>query len=99
MLSFKHQISLMDSRSSFTTPGETVDRGVVMAQFADGGGSPVGDWIKLFPFQNPYDQQGTDDRGIDQDGDIGPTAELAAEIQTVAILGGNLYAGGTNGND
>jgi hypothetical protein len=35
----------------------------------------------------------------DQDGDTGPSAGYGTEVQTVARIGGNLYAGGSNGND
>ncbi|MCP3982299.1 MAG: right-handed parallel beta-helix repeat-containing protein [bacterium] len=59
-LSFKQQISLIDSRTVNVTPGESADRGVVHAQLADSAGDPVGHWIKLTPYVNRYDQQGTD---------------------------------------
>lgn len=35
----------------------------------------------------------------DQDGDVGPAATFGTDIQTVAVIDGNLYAGGTNGSD
>ncbi|MCP3979171.1 MAG: S8 family serine peptidase [bacterium] len=61
-LSFMHQVSFMDERTiSNVTPGEAADRGVVQIQLADENGSAVGDWIKLEPHKNLYDQQGTDD--------------------------------------
>ena len=59
-LSIKHQISLVDARTVNLPPDEAADRGVVMAQVADDAGNGVGPWIKLFAFQNPYDQIGTD---------------------------------------
>jgi Tol biopolymer transport system component len=57
-LSFKHQISLLDSRSLAMPAGQTSDRAVVLAQLATGG-TPIGDWIKLPPYLNVYDQQPT----------------------------------------
>ena len=62
-LSFKHQVSFLDNRNiaSFNSPGESADRGVVQVQLADIAGNPIGDWQKLTPYVNSYDQQGTDD--------------------------------------
>jgi len=56
VLSFAHQISLIDNRTidSLDSP---VDRAVVMAQIADTDGAPAGDWIKLEPYVNGYDQK------------------------------------------
>ncbi len=51
-LSFKHHISLWDNQNGY--PNNPVDRGVVMVQFADDQGTPVGNWIKLYPHHNPY---------------------------------------------
>ena len=59
-LSFKHQISLLDTRLVNAGAGEAPDRAVVSAQFADQIGDPLGSWIKLTPYQNVYDVQGTD---------------------------------------
>ncbi|MDH3786053.1 MAG: hypothetical protein OEV00_12090, partial [Acidobacteriota bacterium] len=59
-LSFKHQISVMDSRSVNVNAGESADRGVISVQLADGAGVGSGNWIKITPFDNVYDQQGTD---------------------------------------
>lgn len=56
-LTFKHQVSLADSRAFALNPRETYDRGVVMAQVADDLGLPAGPWVKLDPWLNPYDQQ------------------------------------------
>jgi len=58
-LSFKHQISLMDWRHSNAAPGTSGDCGVVMVQLADtdSSGTPTGDWIKIYPNYNVYDQQ------------------------------------------
>jgi hypothetical protein len=82
-LRFKHQISLVDNRSTNTPAGEAVDRGVVQVQFADTLGSAVGDWVNLEPFQNSEDAQGTDnfvdclfdpiDDGNDEDSFFDPT--------------------------
>ena len=59
-LSFKQQVSLMDSRSSSTPLGQAADRAVVLAQLAASDGTAIGDWMKLTPYRNVYDQQGTD---------------------------------------
>ncbi|MCP3980277.1 MAG: S8 family serine peptidase [bacterium] len=59
-MSFRQQVSLIDSRSVNAPASESADRGVVHAQLADGTGTGIGDWIKLEPYQNVYDQQGTD---------------------------------------
>jgi hypothetical protein len=57
VLSFVHQVSLVDSRAANLDPGESYDRSVVMAQVADADGSSGGPWIKIEPHQNVYDQQ------------------------------------------
>jgi hypothetical protein len=59
-LRMKHQVSLMDSRTINSAPGKNADRGVVSLQVADSGGTGVGPWIKLEPFENVYDQQAND---------------------------------------
>ena len=60
-LTFKHQVSLIDSRTVNAPNGESADRGTIGLQLADPiTGAPVGDWIKLDPIFNRYDQQGTD---------------------------------------
>jgi hypothetical protein len=68
-LSIKHQVSFMDNRSlnsdcsldPDSCPdgvwGTAVGRGVVQLQLADESGNPVGDWLKLDPYFNPYDQR------------------------------------------
>ena len=56
-LTFKHQVSLADGRVFSLPPAQTYDRGVVMVQVADDQGNPAGPWIKVDPYQNPYDQQ------------------------------------------
>jgi hypothetical protein len=60
VLSYWHQISLLDHRAINGNPGRTADRGVVHYQLADADGSPHGDWIRLEPFQNAYDTQAED---------------------------------------
>jgi len=60
VLSFKHQIDLMDNRIVGAPPGIAADRGVVMLQLADDTDAPVGNWIKLQSYLNVYDQQGVD---------------------------------------
>jgi len=59
-LEFWHQISFMDSRGSSTPAGEAADRAVVHLQLHDAANSSIGDWIKIYPFENVYDVQGTD---------------------------------------
>lgn len=50
-LTFKHQISFVDELVQYDGG---FDRGVVMLQFADDLGNPVGNWIKIYAHQNPY---------------------------------------------
>ena len=59
-LSIKHQTSLLDSRLVNAPDGRSSDRAVVMVQLADDQDDPAGDWIKLHPYQNVYDQQAAD---------------------------------------
>jgi len=78
-LSFKHQVSTVDNRSTGTPNGQAADRCVVQAQIV--GTSTV--WQKLDPYQNVYDAQGTDqfsnclfdpvDDGNDEDDYFDPT--------------------------
>ncbi len=51
ILSMKHQISLVDDNPNYLG---ALDRGVVMVQVADDQGDPVGNWIKIHPYQNGY---------------------------------------------
>ncbi len=51
VLSFKHQISLVDDVPGYNG---AFDRGVVMVQIADDQGDPAGSWIKIYPYQNAY---------------------------------------------
>lgn len=59
-LTFRHQISLMDSRGTNTPAGESADRGVVHVRMVDNGGTPISDWVKIFAYENEYDVRGTD---------------------------------------
>ena len=60
-LNFAQQVSFVDSSAGVNvSPGEGVDRGVVEVQ-KNLAGVPQGSWIKIYPFENGYDQQGTDD--------------------------------------
>ena len=61
-LSWGQQISLADNRAIYTLGAtRSADRGVTHLQLADRlTGAPVGDWTKLEPFQNPYQQQAND---------------------------------------
>jgi hypothetical protein len=62
-LYFVHQISLMDSAWVNVPPGECQDRAIVQAQRATGTSpnfTAQGNWIKLYPYENTYDEQGTD---------------------------------------
>ncbi len=58
-LSFKHQISLVDWRHTGADYRTSADAGIVALQQADtdSAGTPVGDWIKIYPYYNDYDQQ------------------------------------------
>jgi hypothetical protein len=58
-LSFKHQVSFMDWRHSGADFGTSGDCGMVAIQVADtdSAGTPVGDWIRVEPYYNNYDQQ------------------------------------------
>ena len=60
-LEFWHIISIMDYRGSNTPVGEAIDRAVVQVRRWDPiGNVGIGDWIKIAPYQNVYDVQGTD---------------------------------------
>ena len=84
-LTIKQQVSLLDERiiTQVSGSGESLDRAVVMVQVADGLNDPAGSWLKLDPYQNVYDQQGTDnffnctfdptDDGNDEDSFFDPT--------------------------
>ena len=52
---------MMDDRGLGSIPPlRSGDRGAVHVQVADTANNRVGDWIKLVPFQNGYDQQAVD---------------------------------------
>jgi hypothetical protein len=59
-LSFKQQVDMMDTRNVNAPVGEGPARAVVHAQVANAAGVGVGDWVKLRPYLNVYDQQGVD---------------------------------------
>jgi hypothetical protein len=59
-LSWKHQVSLLDWRNVNAQPGRTADRGWVSLQLANAVGAPVGNWIRLEPYTNVYDEQSED---------------------------------------
>jgi len=59
-LSFKHQISIVDDRTVNVGQAETPDKGVVMVRIADNAGVAQGPWVKVRPYSNVYDRQGTD---------------------------------------
>jgi hypothetical protein len=60
-LTFAQQISMIDNASGVNvTSGESPDRGVVEVQVA-ANGVPQGPWVKIYPYVNVYDEQGTDD--------------------------------------
>jgi hypothetical protein len=56
-LSYKHQVSFVDTRNLNTTWFTTAGGGVIQVKVADIAGNPIGDWVKLQPYQNVYDQQ------------------------------------------
>jgi hypothetical protein len=82
-LSYKQQVDLVDSRVVSAPPGDALARYVTMLQLADDAGNPVGDWLKLEPYLNVYDQTGVDnyfncmfdpiDDGNDEDDFFDPT--------------------------
>jgi len=55
-LEFWHIVSLMDYRGSNTPAPYSIDRAVVQVQVQGGAGT----WVKVAPYQNVYDVQGTD---------------------------------------
>jgi hypothetical protein len=75
---------MVDARSVGPQPvGETADGGVISLRIANAAGTAVGNWIKLTPYLNTYDQQRTDnftnclfdptDDGNDEDDFFDPT--------------------------
>ncbi|HEX4825310.1 MAG TPA: hypothetical protein VFV19_13470 [Candidatus Polarisedimenticolaceae bacterium] len=60
-LNFAHQVSLVDNRGiGNITNGECADRAVVQVNVLNSAGAPT-TWVKIFPYENVYEQQGTDD--------------------------------------
>jgi hypothetical protein len=55
VLSFKHQVSLLDHRGINANPNRSSERAVVSGQLVDDAGEPVSDWIRLEPYVNAYD--------------------------------------------
>ncbi len=65
VFSFKHQVSLLDWRTAGASgPTRSGDGSVIQVQQADDVGSPVGDWIKVEPYLNPYDAQREDNYNV-----------------------------------
>ena len=60
VLSFKHQISMIDDRTVNSPGNETPDRALVMVKKVNNSGVEQGVWIKIEPYQNVYHIQGTD---------------------------------------
>ena len=63
-LNFAQQVSFMDSLVVNVSPGEGGQTGVVQAKIIPNGFTPLTattKWFKLYPYENVYDQQGTDD--------------------------------------
>jgi hypothetical protein len=61
-LVFAHQVSLVDNRGiGNITNGEVADRAVVQITVLNTAGQEVNPWVKLYPYENVYEQQGTDD--------------------------------------
>ena len=60
-LHFAHQVSLVDNRGiNNITNGEVADRAVVEINVLSSSGG-LTNWVKIFPYENTYEQQGTDD--------------------------------------
>jgi hypothetical protein len=59
-LAFKQEVGLVDC-SYFDCPVErTIDRGVVQVQVANSSGVGQGNWRTIYPYENLYDSQATD---------------------------------------
>mgnify|MGYP000550189284 CR=1 FL=1 len=50
---------LLDLPDRFRSTSET-GGGVIQVKVADIAGNPIGDWVKLQPYQNVYDAQRSD---------------------------------------
>jgi hypothetical protein len=92
-LSFKHQVSLIDSRWLMPA-GTSADRAIVQLQLAGAGDEPVGPWITVHPHTNVYDKQPasafancTFDPVDDGTGtsDFGPSSTCAPERSFAAL--------------
>jgi hypothetical protein len=60
-LVFAHQVALVDNRGiANIDAGETADRAIVQANLLTTTGQKT-TWVKLQPYENVYEQQGTDD--------------------------------------
>jgi hypothetical protein len=60
-LHFAHQVSLVDNRGiGGITNGEVADRAIVQINVLNSMGF-LTNWVKIFPYVNGYEQQGTDD--------------------------------------
>ncbi len=58
ILSLWQQVSVLDGRGLTIDNNFSADRAVAAVQLADEiTGNPIGDWIKIVPFQNGYDTQ------------------------------------------
>jgi hypothetical protein len=53
-------VSFVDAASGLDVAGRGSDRGVVEVRLSSAGVA-IGDWIKIHPYVNVYDEQGTDD--------------------------------------
>jgi hypothetical protein len=83
VLTFKHQIGLMDGEYLSPWWDDNVDRGIVQIQVANSAGQAVGNWRKIAPYENVYDTQPADnytncqfdptDDGNDEDDYFDPT--------------------------
>jgi hypothetical protein len=54
LLSFMHQVSIVDFRTAALPDGLSYDRAIVMAQVAGDDGLPAASWLKLEPYENVY---------------------------------------------
>jgi hypothetical protein len=60
VLSFKHQVGLVDTDYISGDTNNAADRGVVQVQLAGSSGTGVGTWRKIYPYENAYDDIGLD---------------------------------------
>ncbi len=64
VLSFKHQIGLVDTDYGDFGWDQALDRGVVAIQLANSSGLGVGFWQKVYPYENVYDMHVSDNYSI-----------------------------------